>query len=273
MPIIALLLSSFVTLLISLIAFSGPTAHAEVVIDLRSAELKSKTIITHTTAIYESHGGVRRNSMLPRVISQGVRKGKKVHVVVGDGSVEWMKIATGINAVNWMERSKVQLLQNISHYWILPFGNPERNLDNANIKDIEWAIESLEKTLDRLIVLRFDGIEASVIIDIEDGGLPAILGHWLIDNINVRLAAMKYDHVDVLLEARTRNGVRMGHHDYPTVEELKTPNQLLSKFPEQTALLIDMIHTYTDKIKYAQQKAKACDLWLKIAENSPTKPK
>lgn len=276
---INLLLASLSSIIAISIALSTPQAQAEVVLELNSAESRVKST-GHTSAIYADKNSDKRkrNPMLPRIMSQAAKRERKtIHVVASDDSIDFLKTRTAITEfdhlvspqtykntqINWIARSKFKFTEGMNQYWILPFGNPERSLENANVQDIKWSIETLETTLERLLNLRYDGIEASIVLDIKDGGLPATLGHWVMDNINVHLIDDGYDPVDILLEAPTANGVKLGHHDHPTIANLMTPRLLETKFPEQTSLLIDLVHTYVDKIKFAQQKTNSCDLILR----------
>ena len=267
MPILALIVSSFVTV-----------ANAKVVIEPYSAELKHKKAMpAHTSAIYApiADGPAvyqnmnSRNMLFPRLISEAAKANEDYPIISvvlpNQEAIDWFRATTAVmeydrflspflakkTKVQWTTREAIlsQEPQILFSYWIVPFSNPLRSLENANEKDIQWSAETLMHSLNRYITLKKIGIKASFVLDIVDGGVTAQLAHWVLENINVRLVAEHYSPIDLLIEANTADGVQIGHHDHPSPQELVTPTLLQKNFPAQAEQMVELIHGYTAQLK------------------------
>ena len=259
MPNNAWLLSVFVTLFVSLSSASAQ----QIVLEPRSKALKNKSIRAHTMAIYQYEGanenGPRhRNRMFPRIMRKAYEKGMadnaSISVVVADqAAIEWFKIATPIMEflptslsstveVNWFTRDQsVGDADSVKEYWLFPFGNPERSLEDATTQDIQWSYETIESTLTRYHILKTKGYKVSFVLDMNDGGDTSPLAFWVLNNINARLLDDGKSAIPVQIVKVINGRSQMYPQTDLRTENLIMPASLEKRYPEYVTKFTDLI--------------------------------
>lgn len=247
---------------------------AQIAIEPHSVALRElKTLQTHTMAVYEGKDGNRsRNPMLPRLLRKAIEndpQNTEISVVVADEkAIEWFKTATSIleylpqdlreasPEVSWFTRSQeIGGKDLIEDYWLVPFGNPIRSLENTKARDVQWSLETIENILKRYILLKDKGYHVSIVLDLLDGADTAELAFWVLNNINMGL--LKSNASLIPIKTLFNNGVSTELKDHKTKLLFETPENLKITYPELSKKFENLIKTYVEKLVIDSACAKA----------------
>ena len=267
MPILALFLFTFVSF----------TTNAEIIIEPRSILLKNRGFIrAHNQAIYENKetGLHHRNRMFPRILRKAIEKSSSsVGVVVAnEKAIDWFKMTTpileyvpeqllGVTEVNWLTRDQA-LGDSVSEYWIVPFGNPLKTVDDAKEEDLEWAYQTIESSLERYHALKAKGYNVSFVLDLSysakgtpfvDGGETAQLALWSLNQINTRLYDSEAQTIPVQVIRLENSFAKMRTQELEelkmmSVDELSAPYILEHKHPEIAKKFKALFYNQTQKM-------------------------